>query len=469
MQPDPGGTDEQGAAGSALAAPEPGGLSPLTAPPAVATEVSADLAASAPAAPPARGGLRAAFTRASPAMRVRPFRWYWTAQWPVFLGTWMQVVALGYYVYQTTGSTTAVGAVAAADGLPAVVLSLFGGVLADRITRRRILLVTQSTLGLSAGVLALLVAGNHASLAVVMIIAVIFGSADSLDLPTRQALVADLVERDAVVNAVALTSLAMSVTRIAGPSVAGLLINTAGPAACFGVLSVAYIAPIIVLALVVPDIPPRRRAAGSSTFSDFVEGLRELRRNRLVSAITVCAATLSFFGVSYMPYLPVYAHDRLHAGSQVLGLLYTTGGIGALAGSLVIAGAGGSAAVRRVLLLAGSAIYGVSLFTLASSSTLALALPALVGISLGFLGMNTSMTTLLQTETDPALRGRLLGIYVTIFAGLQPVGTLLYGLFGHSVFRAISVGALVVGAVGLATALGPALRGRLEGWQEPEA
>ena len=394
-----------------------------------------------------------------PALRVRSFRWYWTAQWPVFLGTWMQVVALGYYVYSQTHSTTAVGAVAAADGLPAVVLSLFGGVLADRMPRRRILLATQSVLGASAGVLALMVATHHASLAVVMVIAVIFGSADSIDLPTRQALVADLVDRDRVVNAVALTSVAMSLTRIVGPAVAGLLISAAGPAVCFAALSIAYVAPLTVLAVIVPNIPPRTRDGVHTALGDFVEGMRELRHNRLVLAITVCAAALSFFGVSYMPYLPVYANDRLHAGSQVLGLLYTTGGLGALVGSVVIATVGGSAATRRILLLGGSVIYGVSLFALASSSTLMVALPALVGISLGFLGMNTSMTTLLQTETDPALRGRLLGIYVTIFAGLQPMGTLVYGLFGHSVFRAISVGAVVVGGVGLFTALGSALRG----------
>ena len=394
-----------------------------------------------------------------PALRVRPFRWYWAAQWPVFLGTWMQVVALGYYVYQQTGSTAAIGAVAAADGLPAVLLSMFGGVLADRMPRRQILLITQSTLGLSAGVLAALVATHNAGLLAVMLIAVVFGSADSVDLPTRQALVADLVDREAVVNAVALTSVAMSVTRIVAPSVAGLIINAAGPAVCFAVLSIAYVAPIIALATIVPNIPPRVREGAHTALGDFREGLRELRHNRLVLAITVCAATLSFLGVSYMPYLPVYAHDRLHAGSQVLGLLYTTGGVGALAGSLILASVGGSAATRRLLLLGGSAIYGVSLFALASSSMLAIALPALVGISFGFLGMNTSMTTLLQTETDPALRGRLLGIYVTIFAGLQPIGTLAYGLFGHSVFRAISVGALVVGGVGLFTALGPALRG----------
>ncbi len=449
MQPDPDAPEDR-----ATALEEPSGL---TSPPAVATEIEEAIAARhvAERGAPPRPALR---RWPPPALRVRPFRWYWAAQWPVFLGTWMQVVALGYYVYKQTNSTTAVGAVAAADGLPAVVLSLFGGVLADRMPRRRILLFTQSTLGLSAGLFAVLVATHHATLPAVILVAVVFGSADSMDLPTRQALVADLVERDAVVNAVALTSVAMSVTRIAGPAIAGLLITAAGPAVCFAALSVAYIAPILVLATIVPNIAPRRREGRHSALGDLVEGLRELRHNRLVLGLTVCAATLSFFGVSYMPYLPVYANDRLHAGSQVLGLLYTTGGVGALAGSLVLATLGGSARIRRLMLLAGSAIYGVSLFSLASSSSLVVALPALVGISLGFLGMNTSMTTLLQTETDPAMRGRLLGIYVTIFAGLQPVGTLVYGLFGHSVFRAISVGAVLVGGVGLFTALGSALR-----------
>src|SRR5579884_3893924 len=128
------------------------------------------------------------FRRLPPALRVRPFRWYWAAQWPTLLGTWMQVVALGYLVYSRTGSTTAVAVVAAADGLPAVGLSLAGGVLADRLPRRRILLVTQSQLGASAGALAVLVATGHASLLAIVLVAVAFGSTDAVDLPTRQAL-----------------------------------------------------------------------------------------------------------------------------------------------------------------------------------------------------------------------------------------------------------------------------------------
>jgi MFS family permease len=396
-----------------------------------------------------------------PALAVRPYRWYWAAQWPVFLGTWMQVVALGYYVYITTGSQTAVGIVGAADGIPAVVLSLYGGVLADRLPRRRILLVTQSVLGVSAGVLAVMVATGHASLAVLIVIAVVFGTADALDLPTRQALIADLVSADLVVNAVALGSVAMSVTRIAGPALAGLLIGLVGPAICFGFLALAYIGPLFVLLTVVPDIPPRQRAR-STAFGDLVEALRLVRRDALVRGVIICVAALSFFGIAYMPYLPVYAHDKLHAGSQVLGLLYSTGGLGALVGSLFIVGIGGRVEVRRKLLLAGAVIYGASLFILASSGRLGFALPALVGISLGFLAMNTSMVTLLQTETDPSMRGRLLGFYSTILAGLQTVGTLAYGLLAHAIplFTAISIGAVVVGVVGVATALGPALRTR---------
>ncbi|MBV9526506.1 MAG: MFS transporter, partial [Candidatus Dormibacteraeota bacterium] len=139
--------------------------------------------------------------RLPPALRVRPFRWYWAAQWPTLLGTWMQVVALGYLVYARTGSTTAVAVVAAADGLPAVALSLVGGLLADRLPRRRILLVTQSVLGISAGALAMLVATGHAEFYAIVIVALVFGATDAMDLPTRQALVADLVERDVVVNA----------------------------------------------------------------------------------------------------------------------------------------------------------------------------------------------------------------------------------------------------------------------------
>ncbi len=400
--------------------------------------------------------------RLPPALRVRPFRWYWAAQWPTLLGTWMQIVALGYLVYARTGSTTAVAVVAAADGIPGVVLSLAGGVLADRLPRRRILLVTQSMLGLSAGSLAILVATGHASFLAIVLVAIVFGATDAADLPTRQALVADLVERDVVVNAVALGAAAMSATRIVGPSIAGLLIGTAGPAACFGALAFAYLAPIIVLITVIPDVPPLPRAAGRTALGDMLAGMRQVRRDPLVAGVVAVCATLAFFGVSYMPFLPVLAKTQLHGGAQVLGVMYSVGGIGGLAGGLVIASLGRGAG-RLQLLLAGGPVYAVSLFLIAHSGILPLTLPALVGLSFAFVALNTSLTTLLQTDTDPALRGRLLGIYVTVFAGLQPLGTVLYGVLSHfmSLFDAIGVGGILVGVSAVAVACSPPFRARV--------
>jgi MFS family permease len=376
----------------------------------------------------------------------------------------MQVVALGYLVYQQTGSTTAVAVVAAADGIPSVILSLAGGVLADRLPRRRILLVTQSVLGLSAGSLALLVATGHATFVAILIVAIVFGATDAADLPTRQALVADLVERHLVVNAVALGAAAMSATRIVGPSIAGLLIGFAGPAVCFGFLSIAYLAPIVVLLTVIPDIAPPMRQAGTTAWGELLGGLRVAGADPLVRGVVIVAAVLAFCGVSYMPFLPVLARTQLHVGAEALGIMYSVGGVGGLVGGLAIASMGRGAG-RLQLMLVGGVVYAVSLFAVAHATVLVITLPALVGISFAFVAVSTSMTTLLQTDTDPRLRGRLLGIYATIFAGLQPLGTVAYGLVPRSVglFNVIGVGALLVGLTTVLVVMTPSFRARVAG------
>jgi MFS family permease len=367
-----------------------------------------------------------------------------------------------------TGSTTAVSIVAAADGIPAVLLSVSGGVLADRYPRRRILLVTQSVLGVSSAALGMLALSGHAGFWSILVVAIIYGSADAMDLPTRQALIGDLVERDILLNAVALGSVAMSASRIVGPSVAGLLIAWVGPGACFLWLAASYLGPIVVLLAVIPDIRPKVREHGSAV-ADSVRAIVDAVRDPLVRPLLICASTLSLLGVSYMPFLPVYATTVLHADSRVLGLLYSTGGIGGLVAGLLIATlARGPQRVR--MLLAGGCVYAAGLFTLSHSGFLALSLPALVAISFGFLAINTSMQTLLQTETDPAMRGRLLGVYALVFAGLQPLGTLLYGVLSHVVplFDAIGIGGLLVGASALYAATRPSLRA-LEPTAEPLA
>ncbi len=379
-----------------------------------------------------------------PALRVRTFRWFWTAQWPTLLGTWMQLVALGYFVYSETHSVNAVAFVSAADGIPSVALSLVGGALADRYPRRRILLVTQSTLGLSAATLAVLASTGHASLAAIVVVAAVFGSSDAVDLPTRQALIADLVERDDVLNAMALGAASMSVTRLVGPALAGVLYALAGPGVCFASLAIAYLAPLSVLLLVIPDIAPAGLSGQRRMLGDIGAGLSAAVREPVFRGVLGAGAVLSLLGVSYMPFLPVLA-TRLHGGSGLLGLMYSVGGIGGLAGGVLLGvlGRGGS---RRWFLVGGGVLYAFSLATVARSSWLGYTLPALVGVSLAFVAVNTTLTTILQTGGDAALRGRLLGLYATLAAGLQPLGTLMYSVLGPArLFDGISVGAILVG------------------------
>jgi len=388
-----------------------------------------------------------------PALRVRPYRWYWSAQWPVLLGTWMQTVALGYFVYTQTRSVNAVAFVAAASGLPALALSVFGGALADRYPRRRILLVTQSTLGLGATTLAILALSGHFSLGAIVVVAVVFGSSAAVDLPTSQALVADLVSRELVVNAMALAASAMSICRLVGPSVAGLLYAAAGPGACFACLAVAYLAPISVLLMVVPDIAPAGRAGSRRLLVDVAAGFAAAWRDPLLRGVLGAGGMLSLLGVSYMPFLPVLASSRLHVGSSGLGLMYSVGGVGGLTGALLLSTLGRGRG-RRWFLVGGGVLYALSLATVARSAWLGWTLPALVGVSLAFVAINTTLITFIQTDADPAVRGRLLGLYATQAVGLQPLGTLLYSVLGFAqLFNGVTVGAVLVGASAVAVGL----------------
>jgi MFS family permease len=381
-------------------------------------------------------------------LRSRAFRWYWFAQWPALLGTWMQLVALGYLVYSQTRSTTAVGLVAAADGIPALVLSPVGGLLADRLPRRRVLLATHTLLACAAATLGTLVLTGHASLAAILVVACVLGAADAIDLPARQALIGDLVERDLIVSAVALGSVVLSTTRIVGPSLAGIVIGVAGPGACFMVLALAYLAPIAVLLLVIPDLRPVPRETRATAISDIVAGFRLVRTDPLLRGIFVVSAVLVLLGASFMPYMPVLVTTMLHGDAHVLGLLYSAGGIGGLLGGALLATIGRTGRRNRML-VAGGIAYAVSLYSLVHSRMLFVSLFAVVGVAFAFVAINTSMTTLLQTDVDPAVRGRMFGLYAMCTAGLFPLGTLLYGSLSHVVdlFTAVGYGGIAVGVV----------------------
>ena len=396
--------------------------------------------------------------RVPDALKVPAFRRYLVGLGPLSLGTWMQLVALGYLTLQVTGSVSAVGLVGAADGIPAVLLSVPAGVVGDRLPRRLILVTATSALGLTSLGLALAAGLGRASLPVLLGAAICFGAADSFNGPTRQALVADLVPRDQLVGAATLTSSVGSAARIVGPALGGVLLGTLGAASCFLAMT-ACVVPLLVI-LIFGNWPiVRRSSAQLGAMGRMVEGLRWSRNDPSTRAVLIGSVTLGLFGIGYMPYLPVFAKDQLHGGGQVLGVMYSVGGIGALAGGVALSLV--SRKLRRDrLLLAAAPLYMASLFGLTRAPTLALAIPCLAGISLGFMAANTALLTTLQASAPEAMRARILSLYSLAYAAGGPLGTLAYAGMSRVVplFTAIAAGAVVVGVVLLWTATRPSLR-----------
>ena len=413
----------------------------------------------APAAPQPPSPREGAALRHLPeALSLPLFRRYLLGLGPLSLGTWMQLVALGYLTLQVTGSVAAVGLVGAADGIPAVLLSVPAGAVGDRWPRRLVLVVATSSLGLTSLGLALAAGLGRASLPVLVGAAVCFGAADSFNAPSRQALIADLVPRNQLVGAATLTSSVGSAARIVGPAVAGLLLGTLGAASCFLAMA-ASVVPL--LAVLSHGHWPSARANSSEmgALGRVLEGLRWSRSDPLVRSVLLGSLTLGALGIGYMPYLPVFARDQLHGGGQVLGLMYSVGGIGALGGGVVL-----SLFSRRLrrwwLLLAAAPLYASALFGLTRAPTLALAIPCLAGISLGFMAANTAMLTSLQAAAPAEMRARVMSLYSLAYAGGGPLGTLLYAGLSRIVplFSAIAGGAVAVGLVLFWTATRSAMR-----------
>jgi len=422
---------------------------PLADPSGRDLEMSAEAPAVDLGAAAGAGWLSSLRRQAPAALEISAFRRYLLGSSPLSLGAWMQLVALGFLTLKVTGSPAAVGLVGAADGIPAIALSIPAGALADRLSRRRILLGTTTALSLTALLLALAASLHRADLPVLVGAAVCFGAADAFDQPTRQALVADLVPAADLVGAAALTSSLGSVARIVGPAVAGLLLGVWGAASCFLAMGLSGLPFLFVLAR--GGWADLRRDVGSGRFRPFArmsEGLRFAAHQPRIRAMLIASAVLGLLGVGYMPFLPVFARDQLHGGGQVLGLMYSLGGIGALAGAVFISFV--SRRVRpRLLLAAAAPVYAAALFGLTRANHLLLAAPCLIGISLGFVAANTAMLATLQALTPASMRGRVLSLYTLAFSGAGPLGTLLYAGLSRVIplFEAIGVGALIVGAI----------------------
>ncbi len=364
------------------------------------------------------------------------------------IGMWMQQVAFGWLVLELTDSPFYLGLAGFFRAIPMLLISPFGGVLADRIERRRLLILSQAAMGLIAVVLAFMVAVRIVHPWHLLVSAFMSGTAMSMNMPARQALISQLVSRPQLASAIALNSMSMNSSRILGPALAGVLIGAIGIAGCMLLQGLGYVWSIFnVFQIRVP--PQDRRARDSSMVQNLVEGFRYCYEEKTVFAMLSLAAMTSIFGQPYMQFLPAFARDVLSLGAGGLGMLMTAVGVGALVGSIAIASFGGSRA-RGAILLVAAGNFGLSLclLALAKSAPLALLLLAAGGFANALL-MSLNQTILQQTVPDH-LRGRVMSVYMLTW-GLMPLGTLPIGWIAqtHGTPAAIFFGGIVCYVVAL--------------------
>ena len=391
------------------------------------------------------------------ALGHRNYRLFSIGQLISLIGTWMQSVAQGWLVLQLTHDPLTLGALAAVQFMPVMVLGLFGGVVADAVPKRLALVVTQTSAGILALVLGLLAVTGTVQVWEVFVLAALLGLVNAFDMPIRQSFVVEMVGREDIVSAVALNSAVFNATRIIGPAVAGILIAIVGIAACFLINAASYIAVVAGLLMMRPsDLRPPPVSAlqrtARSVISQLAEGLRYVRNTPIILLAIFVVGLVSTAALNFQVLLPLLAQDVLNGDATTYGFLSASAGVGSLIGALVLA-FGRLPTTRR--LLVGAAVIGLAMLGLAVSRSVVLSMALMATIGWGTIAMSATTNTIIQLTAPDHLRGRVMSVYTTVFAGSTPIGGLLTGAVAGSAGTpaALAAGGLVsLAAVVLALA-----------------
>ncbi len=384
------------------------------------------------------------------ALRYRNYRLYWFGQIVSLVGTWMQSVSLPWLVLLLGGSPILLGVVLALQFAPSMVLAPLGGVLADRVDKRRLLMVTQSIAMLQATAFFVLTALNVIQIWQVMVLALGLGIVNAVDMPVRQSFAAELVPREDLINAIALNSASFNLARVLGPAVAGVTLALYGPAFNFATNAVSYLAVLIALARMDPSAILRavRPEQWASVRSSLAEGIRYAVRTPTVLWPLVLLGGMSTFGMNFQTLIPIFAKFTLQLGPEGYGLLFAAMGLGSLIGSMSLAFVGGRRPLLR-LILGGGLGFVVFEIALSFSRSPYAVYPSIALLGLSSMLMVNTINVIVQHSVPNELRGRVMALYVTVFAGTTPVG----GLFAAGVAQlwdaplAFLLGAALAGGV----------------------
>lgn len=423
------------------------------------------LAAEPPAAegagaarPTAGGGRRFAVPApwrwpAFASLRHRNYLFLWIGSLFSNTGDWMDQVALNWLVWQLTRDPVALAALNACRALPILVFTLFGGALADRVERRRLMQSSQTFAMLLAFALAALVWGGVVQLWQIYLIGALRGTMMSVNQPTRQALISELVPRESLMNAVALNSATLNLTRVFGGALGGLLIGLFGVAGCFFLNGLSFIVVIGALALMdIPAHPGGRRGKDRNILRSVGAGLLYIRRDPALLGLVLTGLVPMILGMPYMSLLPIFADSVLNIGNEGYGFMVSLTGLGALAGALTVASLPNVRGRGRIMLavLVG---FGAMLVCFSLTGWAPLSFALLLGVGCGSTSYIAVNNTLLQTYASDEMRGRVMSVFF-LNRGLVPLGTILAGFSARLIGPQHTVTIMGTSVVALALIIG---------------
>jgi MFS family permease len=360
----------------------------------------------------------------------------------------MQNIGQAWLVYQLTHSAVWLGAIGFLTSIPVLLFSMFGGTLADKVTKKPLIIATQAASMCQAFVLAALVWTGSVTPVLVGILALTLGIINAFDMPTRQSFVVEMVGKEDLRNAIALNSAIFNSARMFGPAIGGIVIGILGVGWCFFLNGISFIA--VILGLTIMNVEEKaRQTTGSSVLNSIREGVSYLRSEETLMVLMVLISILTVFGWSYSVLLPIFADKILDIGAIGLGNLLTANGVGALTGALTVASVGHKVAPRKFI-YGGLSIFTVSLLIFAASTSPLLSMACMVGVGIGLISFFATANSMLQMRTPDSLRGRVMGLYSLVFQGFFPFGSLAIGFLADiaGARLAIAGGASVCGIAG---------------------
>ncbi len=363
------------------------------------------------------------------ALRHREFRLFTAGQIISLVGTWMQNVAISWLVYRLRHSELLLGTAWFCTQIPVFVLGPLGGVACDRFSRHRIVIVTQILSMLQAFLLAALTLTGAVQIWQVMTLAVVLGIINAFDIPARQSLIVELTSKEDLLSAISLNSTIFNAARIAGPGIAGLIVASFGEGVCFLINAFSFLA--VIGCLLAMRLPPREKRVHEAPWIHLKKGFHFVYTHKPVRMLLLMLGMMTTAGMPALVLMPFFAGDIFHRGSQGLGFLMCAMGLGAVVGTLFLAGRSQIAGLNRVIVISAVSL-GVSYLMFAYSNSFWLSFATMLCIGFSVMRQMASANTLIQTVIPDHFRGRIMALYAMMVVGLGPFGSLAAGALARS-------------------------------------